>query len=92
MKNYFQSFVSNRTEIKQEEIFVFYGRKYKFANTCEAYLESREVTILEEEWTIEDTEEDSNLDPVHMYLKEIGKVPLLSAEEEIFLAKEIEKR
>ena len=29
-------------------------------------------------------------DPVHMYLKEIGKVPLLSAEEEIELAKRME--
>ncbi len=29
-------------------------------------------------------------DPVRMYLKEIGKVPLLSADEEIFLAKKME--
>ncbi len=30
-------------------------------------------------------------DPVRMYLKEIGKVPLLSADEEIVLAKQMEK-
>ncbi len=32
----------------------------------------------------------ANFDPVRMYLKEIGKVPLLSAEQEVVLAKRIE--
>jgi RNA polymerase primary sigma factor len=34
--------------------------------------------------------EGSSFDPVRMYLKEIGKVPLLTAEQEVMLAKRIE--
>ena len=36
------------------------------------------------------TEAGGSFDPVRMYLKEIGKVPLLTAEQEVMLAKRIE--
>ena len=57
-----------------------------------------ELEMIEKE-DIDDLEDDSALlgtdavnieDPVRMYLKEIGKVPLLTAEEEVLIAKRME--
>ncbi|MBQ9604938.1 MAG: RNA polymerase subunit sigma-70, partial [Firmicutes bacterium] len=68
----------------------------------EEYLESQGIDILGSIIELEDEDEDKELDlsiaetsvntddHVRMYLKEIGKVPLLTADEELDLAKRME--
>lgn len=51
---------------------------------------ANDVDIIEEEIDLSVPEGIAIDDPVRMYLKEIGKVPLLSSEEEMELAKQVE--
>ncbi|HOV26769.1 MAG TPA: RNA polymerase sigma factor RpoD [Pseudobacteroides sp.] len=53
--------------------------------------EIEDIQLTEEDLDISIPEGISIDDPVRMYLKEIGKVPLLSADEEIELARRMEK-
>jgi len=48
------------------------------------------ASVFDEPTTRGDRSETGNFDPVRMYLKDIGKVPLLTAEQEVKLARRIE--
>ncbi len=89
--------VSLEEERKILEMLESNGVVYNVEIPAESDLDDEEVNLTEEdEVDVENIDLSvpdgiSIEDPVRMYLKEIGKVPLLSAEEEIDFARKIEK-
>lgn len=93
------NFAQSRGSITSEEIMNYImptGNENIYEDVMEK-IKSLGVTIVDENAHSEKAEIDLSVpdginldDPVRMYLREIGKVPLLSAEEEVEIAKKME--